>query len=172
MKTILKQGFTLVELLAVVIILAILASLSVGSYKKSVEQSRFAEGLAAASAVVEAINRAQFDEKIEGRSSPSVHKYATLDVNLPKECTGDSGNCRATKYFHVFIEKVGADEVVRAYRNKKADDAYPYYIEMYTNYATSKDKLACVGNSSNEEKGKVFCQSMGYTTCTGHSCTK
>ncbi len=173
MKIMLKQGFTLIELLAVVIILAILATLSIGSYKKSVEQTRFAEGLAAASAVVEALNRAIFDEKIEGRYNGDIlHKYATLDVNLPEECTGDSGNCRATKYFHVFIEKVGTDEVVRAYRNKKAGNAYPYYIEMYTNYATSKDKLACVGNSANEEKGKMFCQAMGYTQCSGHSCTK
>ena len=172
MNKMLKQGFTLIELLAVVIILAILASLSIGSYKKSVEQTRFAEGLAAASAVVEAINRAIFDEKIEGRTSPSVHKYATLDVNLPNECEGDSGNCRATKYFHVFVEKPGSEEVVRAYRGKKVGNNYTYYIEIYTSYASSKDKLACVGNSANEEKGKVFCQSMGYTTCTGHSCTK
>jgi len=168
----LKQGFTLIELLAVVIILAILATLSIGSYKKSVEQTRFAEGLAAASAVVEALNRAIFDEKIEGRYNDDIlHKYATLDVNLPRECE-TSGNCRATKYFEVFIEKTNDEEVVRAYRGKKAGNKYTYYIEIYTSYGSSKDKLACVGNSANEEKGKMFCQAMGYTQCSGHSCTK
>ncbi len=158
------------ELLAVVIILAILSALSVGSYKKSAEQTRFAEGLAAASAVVEAINRAVFDEKIEGRASPAKHAFATLDVALPNECVTSNKYCRATKYFEVNIEKPSTEELVRAYRGTKS--SYTYYIEIYTSYGLSKDKLACVGNSADEEKGKVFCQSMGYTTCTGNSCIK
>lgn len=164
MKRICIQGFTLAELLAVIIIISMLSALGLGAYKKSVEQSRFAEGLAAASAVVEAINRARFDEKIEGRSSPSVHKYATLDVNLPEACT--SGNCRATKYFEVYIEKdAGANyEVVRAKRKKGN-----YYVEISSNFGSNKDELACVGNNTD---GVTFCESMGYVNCTEMRCTK
>ena len=61
-----RFGFTLMELLIVVIIIALLSAISFGYYKKSVEHSRFSEGLQAASAISEAINRAYFDDQLEG----------------------------------------------------------------------------------------------------------
>ena len=52
-----KYGFTLTELMVVVIIIAILAGLGLGSYKKAVERSHFTEGLQAVNAVAEAVTR-------------------------------------------------------------------------------------------------------------------
>ena len=38
-----KKGFTLAELMAVVVILAIIASIGLGGYKRTVERAKFAE---------------------------------------------------------------------------------------------------------------------------------
>ena len=164
-------GFTLAELLAVVIIVALLSALSLGAYRKSVEQSRFSEGLAAASAVVEAINRARFDDKIEGRTVSGRHSYATLDISLPNPCGSTSNYCRATNHFEVKIELEGTNqEVVRAYRNISKDD-YQYYIEIFPDYGSDRDKLSCVDNSSGGG-AQAFCESMGYVHCNNKKCTK
>ena len=163
-------GFTLTELLAVIIIISILSGLSVGYYKRSVEQSRFSEGLAAAGAVVEALNRAYLDEQFEGGSAPGegkVHSFKTLDVSVGDNCASE--NCQTTPNFVVYITTNSNQEVVRAYRG--SDKNGPYYIEMYPNYDSNKDKITCVGNNNSEE-GKTFCQSMGYVSCSGYVCTK
>lgn len=151
--TIYHRGFTLAELLAVVIIISLLSALSMGYYKKSVEQSRFPEGLAAAGATVEALSRTISDEQMEGITSPDVHSFATLDISFPNSCTG---NCKATRYFDIVIEQNSAGrEVVRAYRGGTTG---LYYIEG----AVGNSNLICVGNS---DDGQTFCESMGYMTC-------
>lgn len=163
MKQLHKLGFTLAELLAVIIIISILSALGVGAYKKSVEQSRFSEGLAAASAVVEAVNRAHFDDQIEGRSVEK-HAYATLDVDLRGSCASNTNFCRATQYFNVVI---GDNDVVYAYRGTSSQ--YKYFIEIHPNFGSSKDRLFCVGA---DEDGQTFCESMGYVSCSELRCTK
>lgn len=158
-------GFTLAELLAVIIIVSILTGLSVGYYKRSVEQSRFSEGLSAASAVVEALNRTYFDEQLEGRTVPQTHSFKTLDVSVGAE-SGDG--LQKTKHFDVYIESNDDDqEVVRAYRGGKGG---LYYIQMYPNYGANQDQISCVGNG---DEGVTFCQAMGYVNCSEEgSCTK
>ena len=155
------RGFTLAELLAVVIIISLLAALSVGYYKRSVEQSRFSEGLAAAGATVESLSRTISDEQMEGLTSPDVHSFATLDISFPNSCTG---NCKATKYFNIVIEQNSTgQEVVRAYRGGTTG---PYYIEA----SVDSNNLICVGNS---DDGQTFCESMGYMTCDANRrCSK
>ena len=158
-------GFTLAELLAVIIIISILTGLGVGYYKRSIEQSRFSEGLAAASAAVEALNRTYFDEQMEGIEPPDVHSFDTLDVDIGGKC--GSGNCRKTSHFDVHIvQGENNQEVVRAYRNGGS-----YYIEMYPNHTIGekKDQIFCVGSGGD---GVAFCQSLGYVHCDSGHCAK
>ena len=164
------HGFTLAELLAVVVIVGLLAILAVGYYKKSVEQSRFSEGLIAASAVVEGLNQAYLDDIAEGIAPSAAAKSRKIKA-LPAAmansgpCSSASDSCVATKHFEVAVESSGS--VVRAYRGKATD--YKYYLEMHTSYASSsKNKVACGGSAT----AKTFCESMGYTNCTSNLCVK
>ncbi len=164
-------GFTLVELLSVVIIIAILSSLSLGYYKRSVEQSRFAEGLSAASALVEAVNQSYFDQQMEGVSSPVKRpKVKTLDVALSNSEASDANPYSLfTPRFEVRIETNGN---VRAYRGSAS--SYKYYVNVQPNFASSNaNKITCEATGAvNTTDGKTFCESVGYNSCSGLVCSQ
>ena len=61
-----KKGFTLAELLAVVIIVALMASFSVGYYTKSKAQAKFTEVLDRANAEAERVNQDTLELAMEG----------------------------------------------------------------------------------------------------------
>ena len=153
-------GFTLAELLAVVIIVALLSAMSVGYYKRAVEQSRFAEGLSAASAVVEAVNQSHFDQQLDGVTPTKRPKIKTLDVSIANQsaCASPSDYCVKTPHFEI---KVDTNGNVLAYRGTTT--SYKYYINIQPSFAdTNKDKITCEGDAN----AKTFCESMGYTTCS------
>ena len=75
------RGFTLTELMAVVIILSILSALAAGSYKKAVERSRLSDGLIAATTVMEAVNRYQAEKY--PAANADYPKYSQLDISFP-----------------------------------------------------------------------------------------
>ena len=162
-------GFSLAELMAVVLIVAILAALSVGYYRRSVEQSRFSEGLMAASAIAEGINRAYLDHQMAGTgSSYTVPAISQLDIGIAngENCSGDA-YCIKTKYFTITVD---ANSVTKATRS---DGKYAdlYSIQIQPHFASSnRDQIACVGKDS-DGNGKTFCESMGYV-CTDNVCVK
>ncbi len=168
MKYASKLGFTLAELLAVVIIVALLSGLGLGYYKRSVEDSRFAEGLSVASALVEAVNQSYFEQQLEDPESLTKQpKVQTLDINLAAkaDCSSNKDYCIATPRFEVYIETDGS---VRAYRGNAS--LYPYYIQINPSFAASKsNQISCVGADAD---GKTFCESMGYTDCKDNACLK
>lgn len=62
-----KQGFTLAELLAVVIILGLMTTFGVGYYKKSVAQARFSQVVSQASREIASKEQARMDLALQGR---------------------------------------------------------------------------------------------------------
>ncbi len=166
-----KLGFTLAELLAVVIILVIMSAVGAGYYKRSVEQARFSEGLMAASAIAEGVNREYLRTQMEGASPITRPPLKSLDIMISKNksCAISSAYCVKTKNFEISVE---ANGVTKAYRG--ITSKYKYYIAIQPHFASSnKDQIACVGTSSGVSfDGKSFCQGLGYTSCAGNSCVK
>ncbi len=163
-KQVCKFGFTLAELMAVVVIISLMVVLSVGYYRRSIEQARFAEGLMAASTISEGINRYWMDNA----SLPA--SFSVLDIQLSKRssCTGVT-RCLETEHFRVATDTNGVTTAQRK------DGKYKelYYIQIQPHFASShRDQIACVGADDNGD-GKAFCESMGYTTCSdANVCTK
>ena len=161
-----EQGFTLMELLAVVIIIALMAAVGTGYYKRAVEQARFPEGLMAASAIAEGVNREYKRSLLEEAEPIKQPKLKTLDISIAKNgsCTTSSDYCIKTKYFEMNVNGQG---VVNAYRGTTS--SYKYYIQIKPSFAmVDRGQVFCYGKSSSgvKFKGKEFCQSLGYTSCT------
>ena len=148
-----KLGFTLVELLAVVVILTLLSGLSIGYYKRSVEQSRFSQGLNAASNLQEAAQRFVDETAIEG----IVYDFSKaltadmLDVQLPPNS------------FFQFVIVKGGDDGPEVYAYRGTAESHTYFIRV------TPKKVICKGSDGN----LTFCQSLGYTACDKNGgCTK
>lgn len=147
-------GFTLTELMAVVIIVAILAAVAAGSYKKAIERSHFSEGLTAAHTVLSGVERFYAEEG-------TIPGIADLDISLSnqKACKPADSKCVKTKYFEITINGTNSRNV--AVKAKRANGMYS--INVYPESMGNKTADECTGN-------KDFCVSVGYTkNCTANS---
>lgn len=95
-----KKGFTLVELIIVIIIVGILASVAMGQYAKVVEKSRYAE----ANTILGSLRSMQMAYYAEW--SAYTTDIGVLDDNIPESNSSDyffiyscadTGTCTATR---------------------------------------------------------------------------
>lgn len=151
-----KQGFTLSELMAVVVILAILAALGLGSYRSIMEKTIFNEGLSVGHAIAAAIDEYYYE----------YHKKPTSLATLPLDLKGVTLNTDdgETKHFTITLfPSSDFDRVMLVSKN------YPYQLWFYIESIKKGESDSCVGTTA---EGKEFCQSLGYITCTGFTCIK
>ena len=137
-----RHAFTLVELIIVVIIIGILASIAIPQFSKTMERSRIAE----ASAVLGALRGAQLRYKLE------YTNYATdplkLDIDLPSY-EGTSG---AGKFFtysvpsSVTLEGTTATTIGTAQR--KASQYGQYILNI-------------------NDQGRIYCADTTSDACAG-----
>ena len=151
MKNANKKGFTLIEMLVVVLIIGILAAVALPQYFKAVEKSRATEALS----VLGSIAAAQERYRLSTSENTYTNEFGDFDISFTgsngSDAAGDSFN---TKNFTITLSGgTGADAYVIAERNGGGNEASTYSI-------TRVYRSGAVTCSDSENTGGV-CRSLG-----------
>ncbi len=152
MKSLNKKGFTLIEMLVVVLIIGILAAVALPQYFKAVEKSRATEALSIMGSLAAAMERA----RLVSSSNTYPESLSSLDIEFAdvngSPVTGDSWS---TNNFTIKVDGTGtADGVVTASRNGTAGSGYTLTRYYYTG------KVVCQASG---DRGGI-CESLGLPT--------
>ncbi len=162
-----KKGFTLVELLVVVLIIAILAAVALPQYTTAVERSRATEALTLMAAIGESAQRYRFHQGVW----PT--RWSQLDVDIPK-LSGET-NKYGGKNFQLYLCKSpdAFDCYITANRLlSEQDDQYHLTLRLTdSNDSTTITVNRCCGSGSvteakncntvdNSKRSSVYCNSI------------
>lgn len=154
-----KKGFTLAELMAVVVIIAIIASIGLGGYKRTVEKAKLSEGVNMGHQIAAALARADYDRK--GRCGDFDTPWTQLDISVSDPDSQLVGNVLFLGN-RFMVSRSGSNIIVS---RRGTSDLYKISIPI--DCGTNNAQLKDVCQDNNE-----FCISAGYTNCSGTSCTK
>lgn len=152
MKSLNKKGFTLIEMLVVVLIIGILAAVALPQYFKAVEKSRATEALSIMGSLAAAMERA----RLVSSSNTYPESLNSLDIEFAdvsgNPVTGDSWS---TNNFTIKVDGTSTDDgVVTASRNGTAGSGYTLTRYYYTG------KVTC--SATGDRAG--ICESLGLPT--------
>ena len=137
-----NKGFTLVELIVVVIVLAIMASIALPMYTKALERSR------AGGAISILTSLAKAESSFRMMVGYYTNNISNLDITIRDSATqaDATGNTFEDPYFTFTIEDDANNPVTVATRKDKSED------ETYT-------------LTVNYEQGNVVCAPSDYYVC-------
>lgn len=151
-----KKGFTLAELMAVVVIIAIIAAIGLGGYRRTVERAKLTEGLNMAHQIGQALARADWER--DNRCGTLDTPWNMLDIDSTGYTIG------ADK-----LEITGRFKLTQDGSNIKVErlggEAYTLEVPIDCGLSPVKLKDRCKGNTD-------FCISAGFSNCTNGTCTK
>ena len=162
-----RRGFTLLELLVVVLIIGVLTAVALPQYTKAVEKTRIMSGFPVGKAIVQAMDEYYL---ANGKFSGN---WAAMAIQLPAGVTDANGQALTslpTSMEKLLYYGVGT-AAKRSYRlQSNGRLQYKYYanpdanIYFYSNYATSdkykplRGKVTCTYGNDKEEQQ---CQRLG-----------
>lgn len=156
-----KKGFTLAELMAVVVIIAIISSIGLGGYRRTVERAKLTEGLNMAHQIAQALARADWDRYNSCGTFDTP--WDQLDIDSSGKNTMGKNSLDLEGRFTITLETTPAGTHIKAVRENGEDYTLEVPIDCGLSLAKLKDR--CKGNTD-------FCISAGFSNCTNGTCTK
>ena len=154
-----KKGFTLVELMTVVLIIGVLSAVALPNYQKSIEKTRATEAMNA----VKAANEAVYTYATERNKCPDSFRKLLISIPGEEKFSGQV----VGKYFTYHLNAAAGGIIpgtsckgVLADRNSTSVN-YQIWNPYTVNPQTKKRGLAC---SSSQQAGIKVCKSLGIYT--------
>ena len=158
-----SKGFTLVELLTVVLIIGILTSVALPQYMRAIERSRATEAMSTIKAINDAVY-AYAAGRVGANACPTSFKKLVVSVpgTLVTDAKLNSGNFiyELNKATNASIPGTSCAGVV-ATRNANGKFDYKIWNPYTTGTAGTSAALACTGSAG---KGKEICESLQIYT--------
>ncbi len=148
-----KRGFSLIELLIVMVIVGILVTVALPKYRTAMERGRATEGIANLKAASDWVNAKYV---INGNSYPADSSL----VDVETSATGSSvtvigANSRSVYFTNLeFVTCTGGDKCIKTQR-KQGDEVY-YTLTAYNTDGELK-KITCTGTEQS------LCEPLGMT---------
>jgi len=151
-----KKGFTLVEILVVVLIIGILSSVALPNYQRSIEKTRATEAMNN----IKAANDAVYAFAAERNKCPETFKK--ILITIPGDDT--AGTMVAGKYFNYYLNAATSAPIPGTPCGGIVAERIGGDYVIWNPYATTdsgKRTLACM---SDTKKGIGVCKSLGIYT--------